>query len=384
MNVATRVLTNARIVLEHEIVQGSVSVVDGRIASVDPGPAPATAAYAAEDLGGDWLLPGLVELHTDHLENHCRPRPGVSWPTLGAIQAHDAQISAAGITTVLDCLRIGRDDGVPLAELHELTDTLRRAETEGRLRSAHLLHLRCEVSEPAALDEFETFADASDVHLVSLMDHAPGQRQFASLDAAALYYQSTLGYDDDAFESFATRRLADSAAWANRHRGAIAAACREGGIPLASHDDATVAHVDESDALGVTIAEFPTSMDAACRSRERGMAVLMGAPNVVRGLSHSGNVSARELAAAGRLDVLSSDYVPCSLLHAVFLLALELRLLSLPEAVALVSANPARAIGLEGCGRIARGLAADLVQVAAAPGDVPLVRRVWRAGRRVS
>ncbi len=240
------------------------------------------------------------------------------------------------------------------------------------------------MSAPGALADFEALVDRHDVHLVSLMDHAPGQRQFASIEAASIYYQGTLGYSAEAFERFVHERVAHSEAHATPQRQAIAALCRERGIPLASHDDATLEHVDESDALGVSIAEFPTSMEAACRSRELGMAILMGAPNVVRGMSHSGNVSARELAAAGHLDVLSSDYVPFSLVQATFLLSLELKLCTLPEAVALVTANPARAAGLEDRGRIRVGCAADLVQVRAAPGQVPVVRRVWRAGRRVA
>ena len=380
----TMTLRGARVVREHEVVTGDVRVEDGRIVAVDP--ASGTGRGAGEDLGGDWLIPGLVELHTDHLEVHWSPRPGVRWPDLAAIQAHDAQVATAGITTVFDCLRVGLEerDGVAGAEVARLAESLADAAREGRLRSEHRLHLRCEVSAPGALEDFEALAARHDVHLASLMDHAPGQRQFATLEAAATYYRGTLGYSAEAFEAFVTERVAHSDAYATPQRRAIAALCRERGIPLASHDDATAGHVDESDALGVSIAEFPTSMEAACRSHELGMAVLMGAPNVVRGMSHSGNVSARELAAAGRLDVLSSDYVPFSLVQAIFLLALELRLCTLPEAVALVTANPARAAGLDDRGRVRVGAAADLVQVRAAPGEVPVVRRVWRTGRRVA
>ena len=380
------VFTGARVVRERETIRASVSVRDGHIASIDPGAAPGPGAYAREDLDGDWLIPGLVELHTDHLERHLSPRPGVRWPDLAAIQAHDAQAATSGMTTVFDCLRVGRDEGDDFEadDVFGLADALARAGAQGRLRAAHRLHLRCEVSAPDAHREFERLAEAHDVHLVSLMDHAPGQRQFASVEKLAAYYRDRLGYTDAEFERFAAARVAHSEAHATPQRRAIAALCRERGIALASHDDASVAHVDESAALGVAIAEFPTTMEAARRAHERGMAVLMGAPNVVRGRSHSGNVGARELAAAGRLDVLSSDYVPVSLVQAVFLLALDLELCDVPEAVALVTANPARAAGLDAVGRISVGRAADLVQVSAAPGEVPVVRRVWRAGRRVA
>ena len=383
---AELVLTGARVVREHETIRASVVIRDGHIASIDPGPAPAPGVCARLDLGGDWLIPGLVELHTDHLERHLVPRPGVRWPALASIQAHDAQAAASGMTTVFDCLRVGRDagDDFEVDDILELAGALARAEGGGRLRAAHRLHLRCEVSAPDALQEFERLVEAEDVHLVSLMDHAPGERQFASIEAASVYYRGTLGYGEAEFERFVATRVAHSEAYATPQRHAIAGICRERSIALASHDDASAAHVDESDALGVTIAEFPTTMEAACRAHERGMTVLMGAPNVVRGRSHSGNVGARELAAAGRLDVLSSDYVPFSLVQAVFLLALDLELCTVPEAVALVTANPARAAGLDAVGRISVGRAADLVQVSAAPGEVPVVRRVWRAGRRVA
>ncbi len=152
---------------------------------------------------------------------------------------------------------------------------------------------------------------------------------------------------------------------------------------MASHDDATAAHVEESIALGVRLAEFPTSLEAATLSHEAGLSVLMGAPNVVRGGSHSGNIAAADLARHGVLDVLSSDYVPFSLIHAPFLLADEIDTLSLPAAIAMVTSTPAKTVGLDDRGRIAPGLKADLVRVERRS-DVPIVRGVWRDGRRVA
>ena len=166
-------------------------------------------------------------------------------------------------------------------------------------------------------------------------------------------------------------------------RRAIAEACAERRIAIASHDDATLDHVAESEAFGVSIAEFPTSMEAAGASHAAGMAVLMGAPNIVRGKSHSGNISAKALAEAGVLDVLSSDYVPFSLMQAPFVLADLDPVLGLPAAIRMVTATPARAVGLEDRGRIAPGLRADIVRVRR-PSCLPAVRSVWREGRRVA
>lgn len=374
------VLTNARIVLEDEVISGTVVMHGAAIAAIDPG-----NSSHGEDMGGDYLLPGLVELHTDHLESHHSPRPGVVWDNIAALQAHDAQIAGSGITTVFDCLRLGSDEdgGFKRGEMRAIADAIETANAEDRLRASHLIHLRCEVSSADVLEHFEDFLDDPQVRLASLMDHAPGQRQFQTLDQYVLYYKKKRGLTDDQFERFIARRIEESNRYASPHRRAIVAACAERGIAMASHDDATIEHVEESKAFGVRLAEFPTSMEAAQASHAAGMAVLMGAPNVVRGKSHSGNISAKELADAGVLDVLSSDYVPLSLLQAPFVLADAEGGMTLPESIRLVTATPARAVGLDDRGRIAAGLRGDLVRVRRTTG-VPVVRSVWREGRRVA
>ena len=371
---------NARIVLADEIVEGTLSVLDGLIASVDSG-----TGGIGEDMEGDYLIPGLVELHTDHLEGHFAPRPGVRWNALAAVQAHDAQIAASGITTVFDCLRLGSDEneGFVRGEMRILADAIKQAGSEGRLRADHFLHLRCEVSAPDVLDAMDDFRDEPLVRLASLMDHAPGQRQFQTLDQYAVYYKTKKGMSDEAFARYVALRQEQSAVNSAPHRKAIAQHCRASSITLASHDDATLDHVGEALADGVRLAEFPTSVEAARASHEAGLSVLMGAPNVVRGGSHSGNIAARELAEAGLLDVLSSDYVPGSLLHGVFQLADDVEAITLPQAMKLVTERPARTVGMDDRGSIAQGKRADLVRVRW-QGGVPVVRGVWREGVRVA
>ena len=374
------VFSNARIVLEDEIIEGSVLVRDGKIADISTG-----NSHVGEDFEGDYLIPGLVELHTDHLEGHYSPRPGLRWHKTAAIQAHDAQIVTSGITTVFDCLRMGADEdgGFEHGEMREMADAIQKAEQEGRLRAEHLLHLRCEVSADNVLQHFSDFENDPYVRLVSLMDHAPGQRQFQTMDQYIFYYQKKRGLSDAEFAKFVDRRVTESERNSTPHRAAISRVCAERGITVASHDDATLAHVDEAIKNGVRLAEFPTSFDAAKASHEHGMSVLMGAPNIVRGKSHSGNIAARDLAEHGVLDVLSSDYVPLSLLYAPFLIADEVESISLPKAIAMVTATPARAVSLDDRGRIATGLRADLVRVFRDHG-VPVTRSVWREGRRVA
>lgn len=377
---AETVLRNARIVLADEIVDGSLTISDSDIADFDAG-----GSSAGEDLEGDYLIPGLIELHTDHLEGHYSPRPGVRWNTVAAIQAHDAQIATSGITTVFDCLRMGSDEdgGFGPGEMRLLADALEAAQADDRLRAEHFIHLRCEVSAPDVLTEFDAFRDDLKVRLASLMDHAPGQRQFQTMDQYTLYYKTKRGMSDAAFDAYVAKRKEQSDRYAAPHRKVIAEHCQSAGVTLASHDDATLEHVGEAIEQGVRLAEFPTSIEAARASHEAGMSVLMGAPNLVRGSSHSGNIAAKDLAEAGILDVLSSDYIPFSLMHAAFALADKVEAISLPQAIATVTATPARTVGLDDRGLIETGRRADLVRVRLDKG-IPVVRSVWRAGKRVA
>jgi alpha-D-ribose 1-methylphosphonate 5-triphosphate diphosphatase len=303
---------------------------------------------------------------------------------VAAVQAHDAQIAASGITTVFDAIRVGIDEHADMGakELRILAEAVTAGVEAGRLRADHLIHLRCEVSAPDCLESFEAIMDHKLVRLVSLMDHAPGQRQFASFEAYKTYYQGKLKMSDAALAEFTTRRNQESQTYSAKYRQALSALCHERGIVIASHDDATTAHVDESVSLGIRIAEFPTTLEAAQASRDNGLSILMGGPNVVRGGSHSGNVSARDLAAAGLLDILSSDYIPFSMLQSAFCLADEVTGISLPEAISFVTKRPAEAAGLSDRGEIAVGKRADLVHLRIEEG-IPIVQTVWREGRRV-
>ncbi len=371
---------NAKIVLPDEVITGSVQIADGTITAIDSG-----LSRVGEDLAGDYLIPGLVELHTDHLEGHYRPRPGVYWNPMAALQAHDVQIAGSGITTVFDAVRIGSDPEVPggMAEhVQVLVDAIDAGMADGRLRADHLIHLRCELPTPDVLSDFERFCDLPLVKLASVMDHTPGQRQYRTMEKYRKYYQDRMRYSDAELDAFIAEREGEQRRYAETNRKAILKRGREVGIAFASHDDATIDHVAESVADGVSIAEFPTTMVAAEQSHAAGLAVLMGAPNVVRGGSHSGNIAAVDLAKQGCLDVLSSDYVPGALVLAAFQLP-ALAAIGLPQAIRMVSSTPARAAHLGDRGEIALGKRADLVRVRM-HGDMPVVRGVWRQGQRVS
>ncbi|MCR9256795.1 MAG: alpha-D-ribose 1-methylphosphonate 5-triphosphate diphosphatase [Alphaproteobacteria bacterium] len=373
------ILKNATLVLPEETVEGSITFADGVIRSIDEGP-----SSVGEDVEGDYLIPGIVELHTDNLEKHVSPRPGVLWNPVSAARSHDAQIAAAGITTVFDAVTVGeavgREDRAAL--LKPMIEGLEAAGEKGLLRADHLLHLRCEVSDPGATRMFEKLSESPLVKMISLMDHAPGQRQFADIAKYRQYYQAKNNFTDQQMDDHIAMHQNWSATYADPHRREIVALAKERGYAIASHDDETIEHVEESAAFGITIAEFPTTLPAAECAAEHGMKILMGGPNLVRGKSHSGNVSAGDLADRDLLHILSSDYMPVSLMEGVFRLTSKTHGWHLPKAVATVTSIPAAAVGLHDRGEIVEGKRADLVQVALVDG-LPIVRAVWREGKRV-
>ncbi len=372
-------VTNARIVTPEDVVPGTAAIEDGRFAAIGDGGARSGAAL---DFEGDYLLPGLVELHTDNLEKHFAPRPGVAWPGEMAVLAHDSQIAAAGITSVFDAVSVDSGNEFRVKHLTAMTDAVRVAARWDAFRAEHFLHMRCEVSCAGVVDLFAPFADDPLVRLVSLMDHTPGQRQFVDLRKHRQYHQGRLRLTDDEMSAYVERKIRAQREFGDRHRAMLLEALEGRNVTLASHDDATVDHIDEAVRSGMAIAEFPTTLEAAEAARRSGMTILMGAPNLVLGGSHSGNVSAFELASAGLLDVLSSDYAPASALQGIFILRDGVPDMTLPRAVALATSNPARAVGLDDRGEVAAGKRADFIRVREIDG-VAVVRGTWRGGCRV-
>ncbi|HEY8577988.1 MAG TPA: alpha-D-ribose 1-methylphosphonate 5-triphosphate diphosphatase [Devosia sp.] len=374
-----QVFRNARVVLADDVVVGSVLIRDGLLAEV------ASDSRAGEDLEGDYLIPGLIELHTDHLETHYRPRPGVFWDPASALHAHDVQVAGSGITTVFDAVRIGSDRDMPQMREHagHLVTAIGEARQNGWLRADHLIHLRCELPTADVVEQFDSFASHPATRLISLMDHTPGQRQFTSMETYKLFYKKQLGGTQAEADRYVAEALAQHERYSSANRRDLVARAQALRLPMASHDDATIAHIEEGVSDGVVISEFPTTLEAAAAAHDAGLAILMGAPNVVRGRSHSGNISATDLVRSGLLDILSSDYVPFALLQAAFILPQRVEGLTLPQALATVTRNPAKAAGLDDRGEIAAGKRADLVRVKVVD-DRPIVKGVWRQGHRVS
>ena len=373
------ILTNARMVLPDRILHGTIVLDGARITDVQPG---TSTAPGAIDLEGDTIIPGIVDVHTDNLERQVEPRSNARWPSRSAMLTHDAQCAASGVTTVLDALCLGDlgfdknrqktfEDGV--VDLDALADT-------GLLKSEHFLHLRCELPAPDMLALFEPVADHPRVRMVSLMDHCPGVGQYANLDRYRAMRKRD-GHSAERIEERITTLQAQRARTRDPNRRALLARMRGKPVVLASHDDRTADEIAENHRDGIGISEFPVSLLAATEAHKVGMQVIAGAPNLVRGGSHSGNVSAAELIRHGKVDGLASDYVPASLVEAAFA-AVRQTGIALVQGVGMVTDKPARMAGLADRGRLEPGLRADLVRIREHE-DLAVVRQVWRAGERV-
>ena len=374
-------ISNARIVTREEVFTGVVHIEDGVIRDVTRG---TTTARDAQDWDGDYLLPGLIELHTDNLEKHLAPRPGVQWNTDAAFVIHDAQVAAAGITTVFDALAIGSRSAVGLRGRDQQTqcaESLLRFSARKLLRAEHFLHLRCEIATADVVEVFDSLCTHPLLRLASVMDHTPGQRQWHDREQWRRFQERNGKLSDERVATALVELSVEQERYADAHRHEIVSRCKRLGIPVASHDDTLIEHVEQAKAEGIVLAEFPTTRLAAQAAREHGISTIMGAPNIVRGGSHSGNVSALELARADLLDILSSDYVPSSLLTAVFELV-DKAGWSLPRAMATVSAEPARSAGLHDRGAIEPGLRADFVRVTMLDA-LPVPRATYREGTRI-
>ena len=375
------ILANARLVLEDEVVTGHIRVQDGWIADIGHGTA---IPAGAVDCNGDYLAPGLIELHTDNLERHITPRPHVNWPHDAAILAHDRELAGTGITTVFDAMRVGSihsSKGRAPKYARALANALLGLRDRGALKISHHLHLRAEICSETLIEELAAFSPDDRVGILSLMDHTPGQRQFSDIAKMKAYVMGKRDLTEAEFAEHLDNLCDIQRRFGAAHETAAVVAATRLGAVLASHDDTTAAQVAVSEGHGVAMAEFPTTLEAAQACRASGIAIIMGAPNLVRGGSHSGNVAARDLAEQDLLDILSSDYVPAALL----LSAVQLGDIwgNVARGLATVTANPARHTGLTDRGTLTPGKRADLVRFSVQDG-VAVAGQVWSLGRQVA
>lgn len=374
-------ITNARIVLPDAVLErGWIRLEGRRIAEVAEGDPPFPGGRAVDGRGLT-AIPGIIDLHGDMLEREVEPRPGAEFPLDMALFELDKRLAAAGVTTAYAALSFWDNEGREVSRKQELVR--RMVETIHAMRDQllveHRVHARFEVSTPSVVPLLAALLAAGKVELLSLMDHTPGQGQYRDIEHYIGFMSKWRRIDPEHVEVELRERMERAGTLEQRWALArdIVALAAERGLPIASHDDDTAAKVDLVASLGAGLAEFPVTLEAATEARRRGMHVAMGAPNALRGGSHSGNLSAREAVAAGVVDCLAADYHPGTLVQAAFGLARD-GVASLPAAVALVTSGPAAALGLADAGRITTGARADLALVE--DGPRPRVRATVRGG----
>lgn len=370
-----RAINNTRVVTPEGIVEGaSVVLEDGRIAGISRW---AEKTGKVLDAGGRYLLPGMVDLHTDAIEKQISPRPGGEFPGELAFLEMDRLFAASGITTGFHAVSFMEGWDRSTENGRELVDLVVRCRREALVH--HELHLRCELPQEANVGMVVEMLGRRTAKIVSVMDHTPGQGQFRDLEWYRRYRREHAGATDEQVATAIAEAEQRDGSEAEDRMDRVANAAREHGAVFASHDDDTPERVEMLAEKGARISEFPVNAEAALRARELGLSVCMGAPNVVRGISSGGNLSATEAISLGLVDALCSDYHPPSMLQAVFRLA-RYKVLPLHKAVGLVSEGPARAAGLPGFGEIREGAAADLVLLGKRLGT-PVVTHTLVGGR---
>ncbi|MER8631067.1 alpha-D-ribose 1-methylphosphonate 5-triphosphate diphosphatase [Mesorhizobium opportunistum] len=363
------------------VANGAVRIENGRIAEIRDQP----VENADIEGGGRLLLPGFIDMHGDMVEKEVEPRTGVHVPMQIGIAELDKKLASCGVTTAYASLSfIGASvtSGVLRSEDHTSDIIEAIAGMKDDLLVDHRIHARFEVTFTPAIAMLQRLMDAGKLHLISLMDHTPGQGQYRDVELYIARIAKERGMSVAMASEIVGQRMAGREGQGDVLNALqdLSARARACGIVLASHDDDTLEKVELVHGLGAVLSEFPVTLEAAQEARRLGMHTAMGAPNALRGVSYSGNLSARRAYEAGLLDMLASDYHPASILPAVLGLA-QVRDGGLAAAAALTSANPAAALGLTDRGAIEPGLLADLVVADRQP--VARVRATFRAGRMI-
>ena len=375
---------NARIVTKQGVVEGTLVIEDGMITELLPNGKQESVAYDDDviDAEGCYVMPGIIDMHSDALEKEIQPRPNTFFPLHMSFFELEKKLAGCGVTTIYHSLSLA--DGVGVRDDEMVVNIINHIINlrEERAMINHRVHLRYEVTNLPGLDTVRNLIDSSHIDLLSIMDHTPGQGQFTEKESYENYLVKTYGIRDDELKIMIDK-LKSSAKliqWDQIHDLVQQAIQHE--IVVASHDDDTEAKIDQMIEFGVTISEFPINLTAAKYSHQHNLLVCVGSPNLVRGLSHSNNMKAVEAIKAGYSQAICSDYLPSSILPAVFMLH-EQEHIPLHQAVAMVTSNPAEALGIgDKVGSIAIGKVADLVFVKQHNG-YPLVHRTLVNGETI-
>lgn len=367
----SHILTGCRVVTPEWDDEATVVVEGGVIMEILRG----RRFSAGEDLGGQWLAPGCIDIHSDYLERELRPRPSAEFPLPLAFHFMDQRAAACGLTTVMSAVSFSDkiEQGRSFESAIHRARWLDRLTHESLVR--HLLHARLDPNTDAVLDHLDDLAAIDSLKLTVYNDSVPGQRQFRYDDLMHKRMEG-MGISEAQARAMLDAQIAERSAI--NHRRVIAEALA-GRQVLGSHDDTTVAHVEEAHAFAATLSEMPTTIEAARRARALGMWVCMGAPNYVRGGSHCGNLACSDAMAEDLVDIICSDYHFPSMHGTV--VRMMTKGISPSRCFDYVARNPARLLGMDDAiGSIEVGKQADLVAFAAEDAHTR-VSRVWVAGR---
>jgi alpha-D-ribose 1-methylphosphonate 5-triphosphate diphosphatase len=371
---SSTILTNARIVLADNEIDGSLVIEGERIVDIS------RRRYAdGVDLRGAVLSPGIIDIHTDYIERELAPRPSARFPLEMALHMMDLRALSCGLTTIVSAARISaekdgptgswRGDGLALARSFE--------ELAPKLRANHLIHLRWSPHYDAAEEVLTQLLELKNIGNLVYNDDMPGERQFRNLEDQIEQYAQRARVSMEQARAHMQERIERAAAVNNRLR---VKQFLNGRIPLGSHDDTTVDHVVEAHEAGASLCEMPCSIEAARKARELGMMICMGAPNYYRGGSHCGNLSCHDALGEGLVDILCSDYHFPSLLGCALRMAEEG--MPLWSAMNLLTLNPARHLRIDGeTGSIDLGKCADLIAFQPRNGYAEVLS-VWVRGQR--
>ncbi|MCR0264173.1 phosphonate metabolism protein PhnM [[Clostridium] innocuum] len=376
-------ITNGKIVQEHKILEGYALLIEQeRIYDIVP---EAALAYMELDevvnAYGGYVTPGFIDMHSDHIEAMAAPRPSSIMDMELAVYEFEKECCTHGITTMFHSVSIWEGVGAsPMRRpelVKQLADIIEKSHSQLHLIH-HRFHMRFEIDNQEQFPLMLDYLRQKRVHLISFMDHTPGQGQYRNIEVYKNYVRNARHMSDEDVEAEVNRRMNSEKLTLENIREAASLA-QEQGISIASHDDDTKEKLDVVQSLGATISEFPITLEVAKEAKRRGMYTVVGAPNILLGGSHSGNMNAADAIVSAAADILCSDYYPASLLHAVFQMTKQGQ--RLQDMIAMVTIQPARATGIDqDYGSIEKGKKADLLIIRTLPNDLPAITEVFVDG----
>ncbi|WP_321372441.1 phosphonate metabolism protein PhnM [uncultured Desulfuromusa sp.] len=374
-------IINTKVITPAEILDdASITVSDGVITAISQGQD--ATCPAVIDARGQYLLPGFIDLHCDAVEKGIEPRPGTFFPTNVALYELDKTLASCGVTTMYHSLSFAENETGIRSNLMAASVLRTVNDMQDNFRIKTRVHTRFEITDHCAVPVLKQLIEEKHVDLFSFMDHSPGQGQFKTISSFKDYFGPVYKKTDAEMNALIATKLQARESEAQHYVSELLSLCRDKQVPIASHDDDTPEKINWLKERQITLSEFPVNMETAQAAKNQGVQTMLGSPNVFRGSSQSGNLSAREAITQGCGDILCSDYAPLTLVHAVFMLR-DLGLKTLPEAVRMTSLNPAIAVGIDDqTGSIEIGKDADLVLVGNG-GDFPRIVRTFVKGQEV-